>query len=211
MALDTYANLKESVQDWSHRNDVTSRIDDFILIAEQEMYNNRVEPLEVREQEIKTQTDTVIGLDYIALPSGYKSMRSILLDDKTADAQQYQLTYATPELLRRNSTSGCPCFFTVTDKIEFDRPTDAIYNIEIQHLASIQALTAANPTNSILTNYPSIYLSGCLWALYEWAKDGDSAAASYAKFIGAIQGANLATQNGKYGPAPVIRNEGWVV
>lgn len=211
MALDTYANLKESVQDWSHRNDVTSRIDDFILIAEQEMYNNRIEPLEVREQEIKTQTDTVIGLDYIALPSGYKSMRSILLDDKTTDAQQYQLTYATPELLRRNSTNGRPCFFTVTDKIEFDRPADAIYNIEIQHLASIQALTVANPTNSILTNYPSIYLSGCLWALYEWAKDGESAAASYAKFISAIQGANLSTQNGKYGPAPVIRNEGWVV
>ena len=49
MALDTYANLKESVQDWSHRNDVTSRLDDFILIAEQEMYNNRVEPFESRK------------------------------------------------------------------------------------------------------------------------------------------------------------------
>ena len=211
MALDTYANLKESVQDWSHRNDVTSRLDDFILIAEQEMYNNRVEPLEVREQEVTTSIDTVIGSRSVALPSGYESMRAIKLDDKTTDAQQYQLTYSTPELLRVNSTNGCPTAFTITDKIEFNRPADAIYNIEIQHLAKIQALTAANPTNSILTNYPSIYLSGCLWALYEWAKDGESAAASYAKFIGAIQGANLSTQNGKYGPAPVMRSEGWVV
>ena len=211
MALDTYANLKESVQDWSHRNDVTNRIDDFILIAEQEMYNNRVEPLEVREQEVKSFTDTVIGSNSIALPEGYESMRAIKIDDKTTDAQPYQLTYSTPELLRVSPSNGCPSAFTVTGLIEFNRPADAIYNVEIQHLAKIQALTAANPTNTILTNYPSIYLSGCLWALYEWAKDGESAAASYAKFIGAIQGANLSTQKGKYGPAPVMRSEGRVV
>ena len=211
MALDTYSNLKKSIQDWSHRNDVSSRIDDFILITEQEMYNNSIESLEVREQEISTQTDTVVGLDYIALPDGYKSMRAILLDDKTTDAQQYQLTYTTPELLRRFSVNGCPSQFTITDKVQFNRPVDAVYNIEIQHIAKIQALTEDNPTNSILTDYPAIYLSGCLWALYEWAKDGESAAASYSRFINAIKGANLATKNGKYGPAPAMRSEGWVV
>mgnify|MGYP003640535554 CR=1 FL=1 len=211
MALDTYANLKESVQDWSHRNDVKSRLDDFILIAEQEMYNNPAEPLEAREQEVKSFVDTVKGVNAVALPAGYQSMRSILIDDKSTDAQPYQLSYTTPELLRASPTNGCPTSFTVTSLIEFNRPADAIYNIEINHLAKIQALTAANPTNSILTNYPTIYLSGCLWALYEWAKDGESAAASYAKFIGAIQAANLSTQNGKYGPAPVMRSEGWVV
>lgn len=211
MALDTYANLKEAVQDWSHRTDVKSRMDDFILIAEQEMYNNRFEALEVRSQEVKTSTDTIVGSKYIALPDGYESMRSILIDDKSTDAEQYELTYKTPELLRRHSTNGRPCEFTITNQIEFDRPADAIYNIEIQHLAKVPALTAANPTNDILTNYPSIYLSGCLWALYSWAKDPQSAEISYQKFISAIRGANDAARNGKYGPAPVMRSEGWVV
>jgi len=211
VALDTYANLKESIQDWSHRSDVTSRIDDFILIAEQEMYNNRFEPLEVRAQEVKTSVDTVTGSKFISLPAGYESMRGILIDDKTTDANQYELRYLTPELLHRQSTNGCPSEFTVTNQIEFNRPADAIYNVEIQHVSKVAALTAANPTNDILTNYPSIYLSGCLWALYNWAKDPQSAQASYDAFIGAIQGANIATQNGKYGPAPVIRSEGYVV
>lgn len=211
MALDNYANLKEAVQDWSHRSDIKSRIDDFILIAEQEMYNNRVEPLEVREQEVKTSVDTVIGSKFVALPTGYKSMRSILIDDKTTEAEQYELTYLTPEGLHKQSSNGCPSEFTVTDKIEFNRPTDAIYNIEIQHLAKVAALTEANPTNTILTEYPTIYLAGCLWALFRWAKDAESASGAYTDFIGAIQGANLATQNGKYGPAPVMRQEGHVV
>lgn len=211
MALDTYANLKEAVQDWSHRTDVKSRIDDFILIAEQEMYSNRVEPLEVREQEAKASVDTVIGSKFISLPTGYESMRGILIDDKTTDAEQYELRYLTPELLHKHSTNGCPTEFTVTDQIELNRPADAIYNIEIQHIAKVSALTAASPTNSILTKYPTIYLAGCLWALYRWAKDSESAAGAYTDFIGAIQGANLATKNGKYGPAPVMRSEGHVV
>lgn len=211
MALDTYANLKESVQDWSHRNDVASRIDDFILIAEQEMYNNRIEPLEVREQEVKTSVDTVVGSKFISLPTGYESMRGILIDDKSTDAEQFELRYLTPELLHKHRTNGCPTEFTVTGQIEFNRPADAIYNVEIQHLAKIPALTAANPTNDILTNYPSIYLAGCLWALFRWAKDPESAAGAYSDFLGAIKGANIATQNGKYGPAPVMRTEGHVV
>jgi len=211
VALDTYANLKEAVQDWSHRTDVKSRIDDFILIAEQEMYNNRFEPLVVREQEAKTSVDTVIGSKFISLPTGYESMRGILIDDKSTGAEQCELRYLTPELLHKHTTNGYPTEFTVTDQIELNRPADAIYNIEIQHVAKVAALTAANPTNSILTEYPSIYLSGCLWALYNWAKDHQSAQASYETFIGAIKGANIATQNGKYGPAPVMRSEGYVV
>jgi len=211
VALDTYANLKESVQDWSHRSDIKSRIDDFILIAEQEMYNNRVEALEVRDQEVKTSVDTVIGSKFVSLPTGYLSMRGILIDDKSTDAQQYPLRYLTPELLHKSTTNGCPTEFTVTDQVEFNRPADAVYNIEIQHLAKIQALTAVNPTNDILTNYPTIYLSGCLWALYNWTKDAESAAGAYSNFIGAIQGANKTTKNGKYGPAPVMRSEGFIV
>lgn len=211
MALNNYANLKEAIQDWSHRTDIKSRIDDFILIAEQEMYNNRIEPLEAREQEVKTSVDTVIGSKFISLPVGYESMRGILIDDKSTDAEQYELRYLTPELLHKHTTNGCPTEFTVTDQIELNRPADAIYNIEIQHLAKVQALTEANPVNDILTNYPSIYLSGSLWALYRWAKDPESAAGAYSDFLGAIKGANNATINGKYGPAPVMRTEGYVV
>ena len=211
MALDTYANLKESVLDWSHRPDVKSRLDDFILIAEQEMYNNRIESLLIRDQEVKTSVDTVVGAKLIDLPTGFESMRAILIDDKTPTAEQYQLRYLTPEVMHKHSSNGHPTEFTVTDKIELNRPADQIYNIEIQHIAKVASLTAANPTNTILTKYPTIYLAGCLWGVYRWVKDAESAAGAYSDFIGAIQGANKSTKAGKYGPAPVIRSEGRVV
>lgn len=211
MALDNYANLKASIEDWSHRNDVTNKIDDFILIAEQEMYNNRVEPLTVREGEVLTDVDTVASSRFLALPTGYTEMRRILIDDKSTDAKQYELTYRTPETLVRYWREGQPSTFTITDKIEFDCIPDQIYNIEIQHVAKAAPLTAAAPTNLILTNYPSIYLSGALWALYEWAKDGQSSQAAYSNFIQAIQGANKAKKQGSYGPAPVVKNERPVV
>tara|TARA_R110000824_G_scaffold76487_6_gene193734 strand:+ start:981 stop:1616 length:636 start_codon:yes stop_codon:yes gene_type:complete len=211
MALDNYANLKESIQDWSHRADVTSRIDDFILLAEQEMYNNRIEPLTVREQSVLTSVDTNASSRFLALPTGYTQLRRILIDDKSSEATQFELKYRTPEVLVRQQSAGVPCYFTITDQIEFDSVPDQIYNIEIQHVAKALPITAANPTNLILTNYPSIYLAGSLWALYEWAKDGQSSQVAYANFIQAIKGANLANKRGNYGPAPVVSNEGPVV
>ena len=36
MSLDTYANLKLEIIDWSHRDDLDLKIDTFIEMAEQE-------------------------------------------------------------------------------------------------------------------------------------------------------------------------------
>ncbi len=207
MALDTYSSLKTTVQDWSHRNDVANRMDEFILIAEQEMFNNRIEPLEVREQEFRTELDTGTTTRFLPLPTGFNSFRRILIDDKTTDSDQFELKFLTPEVLPISSRSGMPRYFTVTSQIEFDRVPDAIYNIDMQYFGTPTPLSDANPTNDILTNYPTIYLAGCLWALYRWAKDNESALVAYDDFIGAIRGANKADILGRFGPAPVMRNE----
>jgi len=211
MALANYSDLKAAVQDWSHRNDVASRIDDFILIAEQEMYNNRVEPLIVREQEFRATADTGIIDSFIALPDGFNRMRRLLIDDKTTDATQFELKFYPPEVLPSVSVAGMPGAFTVTSQLEFNRVPDAVYNIEMQYFGTPTPLSSANTTNDILTNYPTIYLAGCLWALYRWAKDTESAAGAYDDFIGAIRGANKSDRLGRYGPAPIVRNERAVI
>lgn len=211
MALATYSDLKAAVQDWSHRNDVASRMDDFILIAEQEMYNNRVEPLIVREQESRATADTTTTSRYVALPDGFNRMRRILIDDKTIDSDQFELKFFPPEVLPISARTGAPSAFTVTSQLEFDRVPDAVYNIEMQYFGTPTPLSSTNATNDVLTNYPAIYLSGCLWALYQWAKDTESAVGAYDSFIGAIRGANKADIIGRYGPAPIVRNERAVI
>jgi len=211
MALATYSDLKATVQDWSHRSDVQSRIDDFILIAEQEMYNNRVEPLIVREQEFRATADTSTSERFLPLPDRFTRMRRLLIDDKSTTPDQFELTFYPPEVLPISSDAGMPGGFSVTSQIEFNRVPDAVYNVEMQYFGTIAPLSSSNTTNDILTNYPTIYLAGCLWALYRWAKDPESANSAYTDFIGAIRGANKSDIDGRYGPGPIMRNERPVV
>lgn len=211
MALDNYDNLKEAIKDFSHRNDITTRLDDFIQLAEQEMYANQVEPLRIRDMEQTSSSDTSTSVRTLALPTGFEQIRSITIDDKSSDAQPYELLYRTPETLPISNAAGTPVFFSVTSQIEFERVPDAVYNIDIIYFGSLTGLSDANTTNAVLTNYPSIYLSGALWALYQWSMQLDLADYHYNRFIGAIKGANLSTDLGRHGPAPTIAFDGEVV
>lgn len=212
MALDTFDNLKARLVDQSHRNDLTpDRLADFIKQAEQSMYNNPIEPLQIREFELTATVDTVISSDVVALPASYLSPRSMLIDDKTTNAQQYPLEYRTPTALPRLTAENMPCFYTVTNQIQFDRPCDAVYNVQFEYIGSLTPLSDANTTNDILTNYPSIYLFGALRALNQWAERFDLAEYYYAEMIKEIRGANLQVAMGQYGPAPTITYDGAVV
>ena len=211
MALDTYANLKDAIQDFSHRNDVETRLDDFIDLAEQEMYSNQVEPLRIRDMEQTSSSDTSTSVRTLALPAGYEQIRSITIDDKSADAQVFELSYRTPETLPISSAAGAPGFFTVTSQIEFERVPDAVYNVDIIYFGSLTALSDANTTNAVLTNFPSVYLYGALWALNQWTMQLELSDYYYNKFIGAIKGANMSTDLGRHGPAPAMVFDGVIV
>ena len=212
MPLDTFDNLKAKIVDQSHRNDLTpDRLADFIRQAEQQFYANDIEPLQIRDIEQTSSQDTIIDSDTLVLPSGYQSMRSILIDDKSTDAQQYELTYLPPEVLVKDSASGTPSCFAVTSQIEFDRPCDAVYNVEIKYFGKLTPLSDAATTNDILTNFPNIYLFGALWALHQWAVMPDLAEYYYNQFVRAIRGANNADALGRHGPAPTIAYDGVVV
>lgn len=205
MALDSYANLKTSLLEWSKRSDALAMTDDFIALAESEMFANEVEPLQSRDLEARAIATLETDSRYIALPTDYNSMRRIKLNLAGGASE---LRFVAPEQMRINSATGTPRHFTVTDQIEFDRLPDDTYTAEIQYYQSVRSLSAANPENDILTKYPQIYLHGGLWALYTWALQEDKAEFHYSKFIAAIKGANKLSNKGRYGAAPYMRIEG---
>ena len=53
MSLDTFANLKIEIIDWSHRNDVDQKIAGFISLVEKDMFKTHKahEALQIRGQE----------------------------------------------------------------------------------------------------------------------------------------------------------------
>lgn len=206
MSLDTYANLKKEIIDWSHRDDLDLKIDTFIDLAESEMLANKVEPLQLRSEETLSAFATNTTDRFAALPTGYQSSRKLRI--QIVNGESYELRFRTPSQLNIKSHTGLPQFFTVTDQIEFDRVSDQVYAGEIQYYQDFTALSSSNATNDVLTNFPTIYLFGALWALRKHTNEPQAAAGFYQDFIGAIRGANKKDKLGRYGPAPIMRVEG---
>lgn len=208
MSLDTYENLKVEIIEWSHRKDLNLKIDTFIDLAEAEMYANKTEPLQLRGQEVLEAftMDSVTPSRFVALPTGFQSMRKIRV--QIVNGESVELKFRTPSQLNILSTTGLPRFFTVTDQIELERVPDQDYAGEIQFYQDFTPLSSSVATNTVLTNHPNIYLFGALWALKLHAVEPESAAQYYQWFINAIQGANNKDKLGRYGPAPIMRTEG---
>ena len=187
MALDTFGNLKTSIQKWSKRDDSLSLLDDFILLAENEMYKN------LRVLELETTAIATATSKDLTLPTGYIEMRRLRA---ISGNEYYNVIYTTPNGLENQNTSGIPKVYTITSQINFDRATTN--DIEMQYYKKEIALSDSNTTNEILTNYPDIYLYGSLWALWKWALDEVKSDYYYSMLQNAIKSANNKAKSGRY-------------
>ncbi len=204
MSLDTYANLKTTIQNWSRRNDIPAHVDDVIDLCEAEIYNNSQSPLKVREMEVRATATAPTSDRYIALPTGFLEMRRLSL---ITGGQDIDIVHTTPESMRINEAAGRPDYFTVTSQIEFDRIPDSAYTLEMLYYKKPTALSSSNTTNDVLTNYPNVYLWGCRWATYVYAGEDEKAEMDYQRFVRAIKGANKQSKAGRFGPSPARRSE----
>lgn len=205
MALANYSQLYAAIGDWSHREDVGSYIDDFITLAEKEFYFNLDTPLRVREMEALDTSACSTANRFLALPTDFLESRRL---DLTVSGLRKPIKYVTPNMLDIQTGTGYPTFFTITDQIEFDILPDQPYVTNLQYYKTLTALDSTNTTNAILTKYPNIYLYGALWALFKWARNDEEAAKFYNDFIRAIDGANIASQRGRYGASASCRPRG---
>ena len=206
MALNSYTNLKDAIRTWSKRKDaVDALMDDFILIAEEEMYSNPENPLRLNAMDTRSTASTSTTSRFLALPTGFLQMRRLKLNLTQGDCD---VRYMAPDQLNLQGVSGIPRFFTVTSQLEFDRTTDSAYTVEMQFWAKPTALSSTNAANTVLTNFPTIYLYGCLWALWMYFKEEELSEFYYNKFMNGVKGANKGDKTGRYGSAPRIRLEG---
>lgn len=215
MAITTYAQLRDAVagnagQSWSHRSDILSRFDDFLALTEEEIYtgDGETDGLKVRQMET-TDTDTLsTSVRTRALPTGYIEFRKLNLEYSSTIYPP--LTYRTPHELKVYSSAGHPCHYTVTSQIEFDRIPDVAYTLNRVYLAKLTAISSSNSTNAILTNFPSIYLYGCMKQMAIWAHNDARALQFNNIFMGAIKKANDLDGWGKLGPTPTMIYQGSV-
>lgn len=201
MALNDYGNLKSAIEDWSQRNDVTSRIDDFLDIAESEIFKK----LRIRDMLTLTSSNTSAGSRFLALPTRFQEMRRVRL---VVGGQRFDVDFAGIDSFTTKTGSGRPQLYTITDQIEFNRAADSVYTVELLHYASLEPLSDSNTTNALLTRFPFIYLNGALWALFTWAKEPLLAQQHRAEMISQIEEANAYDMKGNLGSTPSARVNG---
>jgi hypothetical protein len=163
MAIGTYAELQTAVANWLDRDDLTDRIPEFIALAEAKM--NRVLRISLMEN-ISTAISTVGGQRDYPLPAGFTGMKEFHL---TTDPL-IPLSYITPEMMTRmwaGSTKGKPQAFTLFSdagvrKIRLGPSPDVVYTTSMLYLKKIDNLSVSNPTETMLTENPDIYLYGAL-------------------------------------------------
>lgn len=199
MSINTYATLKTSIIAWSKRADILSLVDDFIDLAESDMWTK------LRIRDMETVTTGSIAARTLALPSGFLQMRKLRL---ISGNKSFELEFATPESLKVDSTNGLPSAFTVNTQIEFNRTPDSTYTYEITYYKSLTPLSDAAPTNAVLTRFPTIYLFGALMFEGAWELNAEKEAKNQSLYLAAIERANSVDQKGRYGPAPRMRVEG---
>lgn len=203
MALDNYANLKQAIEDWTHRNDIDLHAEDCITLAEQYFYTGD-EPLRVSE--LETVDTASISTQSSALPTGFIEFRDVRISyDGTNFAK---MVFKDAPDLPLYTTSGRPVYYTVGNTFYLDRTPDQAYTVSRRYFARPTALSDAAPTNTILTNYPSIYLWGGMAAAFSYAREEELFAYYGERLRQAIKQANQAYKLKQLGTQPSITIQG---
>lgn len=148
--------MQAAVANWLARSDLTSRIPEFITLAEAKM--NRL--LRVLDQETKS-TSFSINAEYVNVPTSFLQVRSFMV---TSGGLRYSLKYLPPEQMDDKFQSGNapPEYYSVVGaQFRFAPVPDGTYTATLIYHITIPPM-ASNATNWLLTAHPDAYLYGSL-------------------------------------------------
>jgi hypothetical protein len=167
MPLDNYANLKQQVVSWSHRDDIQQHVSDCIELCESHMYRG-TSGLRVKEMELE-----LIGAyagKTIALEAGTLEFRNLSIE---VDGVYYRLKKIPLAKIPDDGSAGQPTSYALTDQIVLDVDPDKTYNFKIEYYGLPTPLSDSEPTNLILETYPNIYFYGSMSAAFQYAGELD--------------------------------------
>ena len=153
MAITSYATLVSAIEDRMNDASLSTYADEFIQMAEA-MFNRRLDTLESEG------TATIAAAAISALPTDYKGVRSVHLDDYGPLGQlspdDFQARYA-------QDTAAQPEHYAIFSNTLYLGPTpDSSYTVTMTYLRKLTSLSSANTTNWLLESHPDLYLYASL-------------------------------------------------
>jgi hypothetical protein len=170
MAIANYSDLSASIAAWMHRSDLTAVIPDFIRLAEARMQLD----LDTRQLDKTSALTTTPSTNTLALPTDFNKAYSLSM---ISGGLTIVLDNMPIELLVQrwgSYTSSMPRSYAISGSNLLLGPTpNGAYDLTLEYLGAIPSLTAINPTNDILTNYPDAYLHCCLIYGAQYIRDAE--------------------------------------
>jgi len=199
MAITSYQELKNAVISWAHASNLTSVVDDFITIAENDIFDH----VRIRQMESREALTTSTTSRYIDLPDRFLQVKRV---DITYSELLYPLEQITDEQLNDeySTLAGIPAYYSISgEEMQFERLSDQAYTGEILFWQKPIALSDSNTMNSILTNYPNIYLYKCMAVLEPWRVNDKRMPQWEGLYENAVRKANLAARKGLVTEGPI--------
>jgi hypothetical protein len=179
MSITTYAELQQAILDHSHRSDLSVKVADFIMLAEQHILRD----FKLRVNEAST-TVSPIG-NTMPIPAGAQRIERL---EVTIGTTRRTLDYTSPNGIEQLTISSAePTRYTVeAGTIRIIPAPAASYSYTLYYIPDLTPLSNAAPVNWALTNAPDAYLFGSLCHLARYTQD-DAAFERYTPmFMGAL-------------------------
>lgn len=159
MALANYGELTSTIAEYLNRDDLTTTIPVFIVLAEAKFNRKiRTRQMLVREKAVP------IG-QYIALPDGFREPKNLQFNTNPVTPLDHVSPHRMDELRPDQPASGTPLYYTVLgSEIELLPAPESTNTtpMEMTYYQDIPSLSATNTTNWLLTRHPDAYLYASL-------------------------------------------------
>ena len=160
MSISTYTELQAAAANWLARDDLTSRIPEFITLAEAKINRTLFHPRMETRTTLTVDTN-LAAPEYLDLPTDFQTMRRVRLSGVAGKPRLGFMTRTQIDDYRYgiDNVSGQPIYFTIVgDEMELAPTPNENFAVEIIYRANV----ALSSTNWLLTAAPDLYLYGTL-------------------------------------------------
>jgi hypothetical protein len=155
MAITTYAELQTAAANWLARADLTSRIPEFIALAEAKF--NRT--LRTRDMITKDAAFSITG-EYVATPTGFLEAKAFMLNANPR--QELSFMPDDTQVDMYPSSNERPLFYSIVGgNFRFAPVPSTTVTATLTYYKAITGLATTSP-NWLLTSHPDIYLYATL-------------------------------------------------
>lgn len=194
-----YSDLVTKVGQWLDRDDLEDRIPDFCALLESRL--NRL----LRTLNMETQSLLVVTGETYTLPSDFRMMRSLHIEGSPDRPLREMAPAAIPNSI--SGEAGIPQSYWLRNRVlVLAPPPSDTTTLNAVYYRRVPPLTASEPLNWVLEEYPDIYVWGVLEQAAIYLRDPEAIALCKDRLDEAIAELQVASRRDRYGGGPLVPN-----